>query len=294
LEQYVDVITVPSQFVASTVAREGLPGQRWIRRLPALVEELCAEWSLVRTGAALHGFVAIVVPVRQLDGTDAMLKVSWIDEESRDEAVALAAWAGRGAVQLLAADPERGALLVERLDPTTSLDGLPLDEAVDVAGRLLARLRTPGVPRLRTTSSLAQRWQAEFPRMWKELGGPGERRLIDAAVRACNDLADARESFVVHGDFHYDNVLFGVRLGWTAIDPKPLNGDREYELLPLLRNRFGAVRPRLRRLAEVAGLDLGCAEAWALCRTVDDALWFHEHQAPEDAATAWEIAQALA
>ncbi len=91
--------------------------------------------------------------------------------------------------------------------------------------------------------------------------------------------------------------------GWAAIDPKPLVGDGEYDLIPLLRNRWDelaatggaarACRRRLHALADQAELDRERAERWCLVRAVDDALWGHEHQAPGFAAIAWEIAGAL-
>ncbi len=91
--------------------------------------------------------------------------------------------------------------------------------------------------------------------------------------------------------------------GWAAIDPKPLFGDGEYDLVPLLRNRWaelattgdaaGACRRRLHAVVDRAQLDRERAEQWCLIRSVDDALWAHEHQARDFAAIAWQIAGAL-
>src|SRR5262249_29156178 len=53
----------------------------------------------------LHGYVALVVPVRTPDGTPAVLKISWLDPESAPEPAALAAWAGHGAVRGYEAAP---------------------------------------------------------------------------------------------------------------------------------------------------------------------------------------------
>ncbi|MEU8185343.1 aminoglycoside phosphotransferase family protein [Micromonospora sp. NPDC049044] len=46
-----------------------------------------------------------------------MLKLQYPDDDSRREADALAHWDGDGAIRLLAHDPERRALLVERCRP---------------------------------------------------------------------------------------------------------------------------------------------------------------------------------
>ena len=63
------------------------------------------------------------------------------DDESDEEADALALWDGDGAVRLLRRDRERRALLIERARPGTDISGLPEDEATAIAvavGRALA------------------------------------------------------------------------------------------------------------------------------------------------------------
>ncbi|MGQ0670761.1 MAG: aminoglycoside phosphotransferase family protein, partial [Actinomycetota bacterium] len=67
------------------------------------------------------GCVGFVAPVERADGTRAVLKISYLDDETRHEGDALAFWDGDGAVRLLDADPGIGALLLERLEPGTSL-----------------------------------------------------------------------------------------------------------------------------------------------------------------------------
>jgi len=126
---------------------------------------------------------------------------------------------------------------------------------------------------------------------------------VAAAVDTCRHLlADPGRVRLVHGDLHYANVLTGPR-GWVAIDPKPLVGDPEFDLLPLLRNRWTditatgdparAVRQRLAVLVDAANLDGDRARRWARVRAVDDALWGLEHHDPVFAATAWAITEAL-
>lgn len=63
-------------------------------------------------------------------GDDLVLKVGWTHDEARDEAAALRAWDGRGAVRLVddVVEGETTALLLERASPGTSLairDGAP-------------------------------------------------------------------------------------------------------------------------------------------------------------------------
>jgi len=67
---------VPPEFAASTVTRAGEAGRQWLARLPAQVEALYREWSLVMDGAPMHGGLSVVVPVRQ-GGLPCVLKVGW-------------------------------------------------------------------------------------------------------------------------------------------------------------------------------------------------------------------------
>src|SRR5271165_7096002 len=144
------MITIPQEFAEAAIIRDGEEGRLWIEQLPGLVQALCQQWGLVLDGAPMHGYLGLVVPVRRGDALCA-LKVSWIDESSRYEAIALALWNGNGAVRLLEAQPDAGAMLLERLDSRRSLTDVAIGEAVVVAGRLIRRLAVPapeGLPRL--------------------------------------------------------------------------------------------------------------------------------------------------
>jgi streptomycin 6-kinase len=112
---------VPSEFAAMIASREGRPGRAWISALPDRVEDLLDAWALRVDGPTRSGYVAIVVPVMCADGTSAVLKVSYPDEESRSEGPALRTMAGDGAVRLLAQNSSGIALLLERADADRSL-----------------------------------------------------------------------------------------------------------------------------------------------------------------------------
>jgi streptomycin 6-kinase len=138
----VTLISVPKRFAADTLTREGEAARPWLARLPELVGELCVRWGLRVTGNPMHGYMALVVPVLHGDARYA-LKVSWVDDETVNEAAALALWNGGGAVRLIDADVTAGALLLEWLDPQRGLAEEDLTVAVPVAGRLLRRLTVP-------------------------------------------------------------------------------------------------------------------------------------------------------
>lgn len=288
------LIGVPGRFAADTVAREGEAARPWLARLPELVGQLCGRWGLRVTGDPMHGYMALVVPVLRGDARYA-LKVSWIDEETVNEAAALALWDGGGAVRLFDADYAAGALLLEWLDPRRSLAEADLSVAVPVAGRLLRRLAVPvpeqwparPVPGLR---QWAQGLAAELPGRWRAAGQPFPERRLDAAADVAIALAPRAGGLLANRDMHYHNVLAGEREPWLVIDPKVMRGDAEFGLAPLLWRRLGeaggpaGLRRRFDALVDEAGLDAELARGWTLLRAVDYQLWGLSLGLTEDSA----------
>lgn len=268
----------------------GPSGAQWLDRLPALLAQLMHRWELVADGPARHGVTAVVVPTVRRDGSRAALKVTWPHAEARHEHLALRAWDGHAAVRLLAADPSRWGLLLERLDPEHDLDREDDLVACRVVGTLLRRLDRPALPRLDTLSAHLDRLVRDTDRAvaaGRHSGGGGlPRRLLDRGRAVAQDLrtepgVDAR---LVHTDLHGQNVLRRHGTGeWVAIDPKPMSAIPEMAVAPVLWNRWYEVigsddpRERLNRrletVCEHAGLDPDRARACSTVRMLRNALW---------------------
>lgn len=282
-------VEIPATFrelVAGRPPEPEISGDDWLRALPRLVSGALSRWSLVPDGAPHHGLCALVVPVRDEHGTPAALKVTWPHAEARDEHLALRAWGGRGAVELLAADPGRSTMLLARLDAERSLVGVDLAEACEVIGTLLRTLRRPALPQLARLSGWGQRTLAAFD---SPAAGSLPRRFLAQGRSVLADLlSEDVDTHLLHTDLHYENVLAGPD-GWLAIDPKPMSGDPAFEVWPALHNRLdprGAglawdVHSRLGWVCEAAELDEDRARSWALIRTLADAL--HAARSGDDA-----------
>jgi len=216
---------IPESFSAMVTGRAPEPhisGDAWLLQLPGLVEASLAEWDLTLDGYPMHGVCALVVPVRLGDSSAAVLKVTWPHVEAAHEHLALQRWGGRGAVRLLAANPGRWAMLLERLDGDHDLQDVPIDEACRVIGGLLRQLDHPALPRL-------SRLSAEAARLVERLDSAPQaipRRFVEQARAVLSDLMtdEAIDSCMVHTDLHYGNVLAADRQPWLAIDPKPICG----------------------------------------------------------------------
>ncbi len=274
------------------MARRGDDWAAWVDKLPALVDGLLEEWRLTTDGWMMHGFVALVVPVRTTSNRPAVLKVSFPDEESEHEHLALQHWQGAGAVQLLKADPHRRAMLLERLHPERLLEVADL-EACEVVAGLYAQLHVPAMPQLRLLTEYVDRWAEEMLALPRN--APLPRRMVEQAVALSRDFVSdpASTGTLIHADLHYENVMAADRQPWLAIDPKPMSGDPHYEPAPMLWNRFdelgasrsgqsvrNGVRRRFHTLVDHAGLDENRARDWVVVRMMNNATW-RLHEDPE-------------
>ncbi|MFE7801279.1 aminoglycoside phosphotransferase family protein [Nocardia sp. NPDC057440] len=288
------MIVVPDFFANRLVDMEP-EAEAWLDRLPEQAAEYADRWQVRIVGEPMHGYAGIVLPVLGNDGTPAVLKLSYITPETRDEPLALAAWQGQGAAQLLDSDPEHGVLLLERLDPSRSLETEPIDAAVPIIAGLLRRLAIPAPSGLsRDLRTEAERWAEELPSEWERLGSPFPRKMLDAAVEVCRQLGPTADRLLVNEDLHFENVLGGFRETWQVIDPQPLVGDLEFTMLSLLWNRRteSALDDRFAAVVDIAGLDAERARAWTLLRAVQNWLWFVEDEDTEDFG--WPAVQAIA
>ena len=201
------------------------------------------------------------------------------DFEGIREAEALRCWDGHGAVCLVAHDPERKALLLERCVPGTPLGTDYDQEALGVAASMMERLwREPPPevdwPRL---DDVAARWRRELPQRY-----PG--RLAEEALDAIAVLTPIEDAVLCHQDLHGGNILRAEREPWLAIDPKPIVAERAYDTVAIVRDAtptLAELRRRLDALSELLGLDRERMRLWGLVKSLawddrDEAQLFSE------------------
>lgn len=249
-------------------------GRSRLAALPTVVEDCARRWGLRLGEPYQDSYVSLVVPADRGDGAPVVLKIQFPDRESEHEAAALALWNGDGAVRLLDHDPARSALLLERCEPGTHLSEFGAEQALEALVELLPRLWKPAGGPFRALAHEAATWCEELPSSWEHAGRPFERRLVDAAVEVSAKLTDSTgEEVLLHQDLHADNVLASQREPWLVIDPKPLRGEREFGVAPIVRSyELGhdetKVIGRLDRLTSELGLDRERARLWSFAQTL--------------------------
>ncbi|OIV35391.1 hypothetical protein BIV57_21915 [Mangrovactinospora gilvigrisea] len=254
----------------------GDEGRGWLERLPALVEESAARWDLTELDPVRPGGVRSLVLLGTRDGGPVALKLAAPGEPTAAEAAALGRWDGHGAVRLL--DRAEDALLLERLRPEQSLRSLPEERAMLEAAEVLRRLWIdPGegpagsVP---DAAALTDRWTEPLRALPAGLPDGAEAIAAAALEARAELLAAPPETHLLHGDFHQGGVLAGDRQPWTAVGPRPLRGERAFDLAGLALDRLetllaepgaqAAVRRRLHRLADALDVDRARLRGWSL------------------------------
>jgi streptomycin 6-kinase len=263
------------------MADTGLTHDAWLERVPELVTRSCEEWALTPGPSYPAGAAGHVLRVERSDGTPAVLKLIYPHRESEHEADALELWDGDGAVRLLERSEDGYAVLLEQCQPGTVLASEGQEVALDVLIELLPRLwKAAGEP-FHTLVSEAAWWATYLEQQWERIRPPYPRALLDAALAAYHELPGTqREQVLLHQDLHAENVLAAQRERWLVIDPKPLVGEREFAVAPIVRSfELGHsqrdVMRRFDRLTAELRLDRERARGWAIGQTL--AWTFNSH-----------------
>jgi len=200
---------------------------------------------------------------------------------ARREILAFRLWSGRAAPDLLRADEAGGALLLERIEPGTTLAGGALGEEIVRVARLLRALHA-------LPASAASCWQlpplADVVEEQITTAGaeaaarsPAEATALRPALERARHVASRLleswdgDDVVLHGDLESKNILICHKRGLAAIDPlacvgepaydaaywaaSALPGGRRDERCALLAAELGLDPERVRRWASVVALD---------------------------------------
>ena len=275
-------------------------GVAWLARLPALLADVAARWSLTVSPPFPELSYNYVAPVVGPGGAAWVLKAGVPHRELWDEIDALRLYDGRGIARLIDADRERGVLLLERLLPGASLRTVADDAQASVVAEVVRALDGVVLPDghpFRTIGHLAR----GFERLRAMFGntGPFPAERVARAEGLFRELAGESVGFrLIHGDLNPGNVLRATRAEWLAIDPKGYAGDPLWDVATFLNDPpRGLIADDLRRLqarrvaqlAEALGVARRDILAWAEAHAVLSAWWSYE-----DHGAGWEPAVALA
>lgn len=256
--------------------------ERWIEELPELVASLARAWSIEIGAQFDEGTEAFVAAAVMADGSEAILKVLVPRSAgvADHEATVLRLAAGNGCPLLYGDDPDRGALLMERLGPSLFRLGLPYEQRLpilcDAASMIWRQANDSGLP----TGAEKAAWLIGYiSETWNELDNPCSERTIEHALACAQrrlDSHDEERAVLVHGDVQQWNAL-SAGDGFKLVDPDGLLAEPEYDLGVILREDPDeplAADPEAtsRWMAERCGLDANAIFEWGVVERVSTGL----------------------
>jgi streptomycin 6-kinase len=240
------------------------------------------KWSLAFGEVFTSQSRNYVVAATQFSGIPAVLKIGRPHPDIERETEALRLFAGNGAVTLLKADVEGGAILTERALPGAALSNSTDDEMViSAAAQVMRRLLRPAPPTVSLPS--VTRWLTFLQNEQQ----PFFPDLIKKSLAIILELLQSDSgSVLLHGDLNPSNIVAAERESWLAIDPKGEIGDPASEPSPWFYNipnellqthgLHKVIDRRVSQFAEELGLDRWRIRAWGFVDAVLSACWMIE------------------
>lgn len=269
----------------------------WDATAAELVQTMLDRWHLIPGEAYVGGEAASVLAVTMRDGTPAVLKVGFPHAEAVGEALALEVWSELSpelCPRVIRQDPWTWSMLLEQVRPGIPLSrsGRPARHALELACDVYARAAAcpipAGIPSLGDiVGGYLPAVYARLDSARSELVGLGAYDTVARGLDTAHELtaSDSGEWFL-HGDFNPGNLLLDTTREterWLVIDPKPMRGDREFDLWPLVeqlgspwtRSDPSEVLARqLRLVCERLRCDYERAARWACARAALTVSWY--------------------
>lgn len=272
----------------------GDAGVEWLHSFPSLLEEISEMWGLTLLEPYADMSYNFVAKVVDQERNKYVLKLGVPQRELFTEIEALKLFNGRGSVKLIKADYQKGALLIELLEPGNSVYYLQDDAlATEIAGQVMCQIwrvdfDASKFPSVADWASGFQRsgnhtsvYRESFPKQWKSIA----EGLFADLISSMDELV------LLHGDLHHWNILSAQRQPWLAIDPKGVIGEPAYELGAWLRNPFpdilkevnaeSLILRRANQLAGQLGFDRDRILAWGLAQAILAAWWSYTEGQPD-------------
>jgi len=276
---------LPEKFKRNTIDLCGESGNQWLKSLPQIIEEIECNWSLKAEKPFKNLSYNYVAPCVCLDGGEAVLKIALpLDHpEIFNETRFLRMANGNGAVKLLQSDKSRRAILLEKLTPGENLkevccrdEARAVEIAIPIARRLLK------TPPPNTGFRTLEEW---FNNFFEKAAGTNFPSEYQNKARGFYEQLNSNFShkFIIHGDFHHENILSATREAFLAIDPKGIVGDIGYEIAVFLNNHLWwlaaeqnlreKLNDAVRRFSEAFEIEPHDLRKWAYLQMVLSSWW---------------------
>ncbi|MDQ0483333.1 aminoglycoside phosphotransferase family protein [Guptibacillus hwajinpoensis] len=269
-----------SEFVRLVQLYYGERGASWLLKLPELIHYSEQKWDMkIHEPYTLS--VNYVAPALLQDGGEVVVKICLPGDEFLNELEALQQLGGC-IVKIIDYDLDNGIFLLHKVSPGTTLAEVKDDEeACRIAANVLKELTIEAPVTSRFPSVHAKRDSLRTLVLTNDHGvGPISKEMLEKALRICTYLLQTpKQQFLLHGDFHHYNVLSSRGNHWTAIDPKGLIGELEFDIIQFLLNKlprhnvYELTEKRINIFTQELHLDKERLLLWGYCHSVLATSW---------------------
>lgn len=272
---------IPTDFRLKMQTMYGDAGDDWITDTEDLMESLKDRFQLTY-GEPFSLSYNFVIPVQILQER-AVLKIGYPNNDFSNEFHALQDFQGKGMVKMLDYSQEEGWILLDRLMPGSSLLSIEDEtEVLSVFSHTAKRLWHKPVST--HPYPTVESWSKGIGRLRERFNGgtgPIPQELVAKAEALYPELlSSSTDLYLLHGDLHHGNILYSDSSGWTAIDPKGLIGEREYDCIQFMLNEWekwdaplGLLRYRTETIASLLSLSYERLLQYGFCHSILSASW---------------------
>ncbi|QWC21573.1 hypothetical protein KJK41_14730 [Bacillus haikouensis] len=289
---------IPEYFQAKMEAMYGDKGSAWVEQAEQTILSLQEKRSL-SFGEPFSLSYNFVVPAVLPDGTSVVLKMGYPNKEFSNEFHALREFGGDAMVKVIDSDQEAGWIILTHIQPGRALHSLrdemkQLKIFAAIAEKLWHKPSTSHpFPDVEAWSEGIRRYKSRF----KDANGPLPEKMISKAESLFSRLlGSSEERYLLHGDLHHENILYSESAGWTAIDPKGLIGEREYDCIQYTLNHwkdhedpYELLKFRTAAFSSLLSLSYERLISYGFCHSVLSACW-----CTEDGSDCWKNGAAIA
>ena len=233
-----------------------------------MLEECVDRWQLKLMGMATAGLpVNVVIYAETEQGNPVVLKIGAPDKEQKTEIIALRAYGGRYAVNILGWDDETSAFFMDRVLPGKKLRDVANDSERPRIGVSLIRdlpLPVSDVAGLPSFGQWMQRAFAVFRESEMHYLALEEKQEFLSFIEMAESyysslLLQYPQTYLLHGDLHHENILWDEARGWLAIDPKGVTGPPVMECGRFLHNFLEDEIPGVEPVKDASETQIACA-----------------------------------
>ncbi len=278
-------LKLPILFTQTIIATYGTKGAQWLASIDSILAMLQERFSLrnlqLMNGLSYH----LVLKAESDQYGSCVLKIPVEPSSTQKEANALRFYNGKSSVHLLDQDFSTGALLLELLEPGSSLVGLfpQQDElATEIVASVVAQLSTTdahleGFPTIREWFAPLE--TDTYPELASEYG------RVRGVLRELMSIKGQAQ--LCHADLHHSNVLLSQR-GWVSIDPKGVIAPFWFDVGCFMRNPLDLLKAshplviierRIDQFSALLSVEKDLLRACSYAQAVLAASWARDDQA---------------